>query len=63
MRQDSAWTGDAFGLILPTAGSFNVDYVDGAWAENTIDASNAPPAGAANRFRCTSTPSPAAMVT
>lgn len=32
---------------VPTAGSFNVDYVDGAWAENTIDASNAPPAGAA----------------
>jgi len=30
-----------------TAGSFNVDYVDGAWAENTIDASNAPTAGAA----------------
>ncbi len=48
---------------VPTAGSFNVDYVDGAWAENTIDASNAPTAGAANRFRCTSTPSPAAMVT
>jgi hypothetical protein len=32
---------------VSTAGSFNVDYVDGAWAENTIDASNAPPLGAA----------------
>jgi hypothetical protein len=27
------------------AGSFNVDYVNGAWAESTIDASNAPPLG------------------
>jgi hypothetical protein len=32
---------------VSTAGSFNVDYVDGAWAENKIDAGNAPPAGAA----------------
>jgi hypothetical protein len=31
---------------VSTAGSFNVDYVDGAWAENTIDSSNAPPLGA-----------------
>jgi hypothetical protein len=30
---------------VTTAGSFNVDYVNGAWAENTIDASNAPPLG------------------
>jgi len=30
---------------VTTAGSFNVDYVSGAWAENTIDASNAPPLG------------------
>jgi hypothetical protein len=29
------------------AGSFNVDYVNGAWSEGTIDASNAPPPGAA----------------
>jgi hypothetical protein len=32
---------------VSTPGSFNVDYVDGAWAENKIDAGNAPPAGAA----------------
>jgi trimeric autotransporter adhesin len=32
---------------VSTPGSFDVDYVDGAWAENTIDASNAPPLGAA----------------
>jgi hypothetical protein len=31
---------------VPTAGSFNVDYVNGAWVESTIDASNAPPLGA-----------------
>jgi hypothetical protein len=30
---------------VTTAGSFNVDYVNGAWAENTIDASNAPSLG------------------
>ena len=30
---------------VPTAGSFNVDYVNGAWAESTIDSSNAPPLG------------------
>jgi hypothetical protein len=30
-----------------TAGSFNVDYVNGAWSEGTIDSSNAPPLGAA----------------
>ncbi len=30
-----------------TAGSFNVDYVNGAWSESTIDASNAPPLGTA----------------
>ncbi len=30
---------------VATAGSFNVDYVNGAWAENTIDASNAPALG------------------
>src|SRR5580704_6582822 len=29
------------------AGSFNVDYVNSAWLESTIDASNAPPLGAA----------------
>ena len=29
------------------AGSFNVDYVNGAWSESKIDASNAPPLGAA----------------
>jgi len=28
-----------------TAGSFNVDYINSAWAENTIDSSNAPPLG------------------
>jgi hypothetical protein len=32
---------------VSTAGSFNVDYVDGSWAENTIDASNAPALGTA----------------
>jgi trimeric autotransporter adhesin len=32
---------------VTTAGSFNVDYVNGAWAESTIDASNAPTLGAA----------------
>jgi hypothetical protein len=32
---------------VTTAGSFNVDYVSGAWSEGTIDASNAPPLGAA----------------
>jgi len=31
---------------VTTAGSFNVDYVSSAWAESTIDASNAPPLGA-----------------
>ena len=30
---------------LTTAGSFNVDYVNGSWEENTIDASNAPALG------------------
>jgi hypothetical protein len=30
---------------LVTAGSFNVDYVNGAWAEGTIAADNAPPVG------------------
>jgi hypothetical protein len=30
---------------VTTAGSFNVDYVNGAWAESTIDSSNAPPLG------------------
>lgn len=30
-----------------TAGSFNVDYVNGSWTEGTIDANNAPPLGAA----------------
>jgi hypothetical protein len=30
---------------IATAGSFNVDYVNGTWAESTIDASNAPPLG------------------
>jgi len=29
------------------AGSFNVDYVNGAWTESKIDANNAPPLGAA----------------
>jgi hypothetical protein len=32
---------------VTTAGSFNVDYVNGSWAEGTIDSSNAPPLGAA----------------
>ena len=32
---------------VTTAGSFNVDYVNGAWEESTIDASNAPPLGGA----------------
>jgi hypothetical protein len=32
---------------VTTAGSFNVDYVNGAWSEGTIDARNAPPLGAA----------------
>jgi trimeric autotransporter adhesin len=31
---------------VTTAGSFNVDYVNGTWAEETIDASNAPALGA-----------------
>jgi hypothetical protein len=31
---------------VSTAGSFNVDYVNGSWQESTIDASNAPPLGA-----------------
>jgi hypothetical protein len=30
---------------VTTAGSFNVDYVNGAWAEGTIDANNAPALG------------------
>src|ERR1700683_4243973 len=30
---------------VTTAGSFNVDYVNGTWAEGTIDASNAPALG------------------
>ncbi len=30
---------------VTTAGSFNVDYVNGAWRESTIDASNAPALG------------------
>jgi trimeric autotransporter adhesin len=30
---------------VTTAGSFNVDYVNSAWIESTIDASNAPPLG------------------
>jgi hypothetical protein len=30
---------------VTTDGSFNVDYVNGAWEENTIDASNAPALG------------------
>ena len=30
---------------VSTAGSFNVDYVNAAWLESTIDASNAPPLG------------------
>lgn len=32
---------------VTTAGSFNVDYVNGTWSESKIDASNAPPLGAA----------------
>jgi len=32
---------------VTSGGSFNVDYVTSAWAENTIDFSNAPPLGAA----------------
>jgi hypothetical protein len=32
---------------VTTAGTFNVDYVNSAWAESTIDSSNAPPLGAA----------------
>jgi hypothetical protein len=32
---------------VTVAGSFNVDYVNGAWSEGTIDANNAPPLGAA----------------
>jgi hypothetical protein len=32
---------------VTTAGSFNIDYVNGAWSEGTIDASNAPPLGPA----------------
>jgi hypothetical protein len=31
---------------VSTAGSFNIDYVNGAWTEGTIDSSNAPPLGA-----------------
>jgi len=31
---------------VTTAGSFNVDYVNGTWAEKTINANNAPPPGA-----------------
>src|SRR5579859_1772749 len=30
---------------VTTAGSFNVDYINSAWSESTIDASNAPPLG------------------
>ncbi len=30
---------------VATAGSFNVDYVNGAWVEKTITANNAPPPG------------------
>jgi hypothetical protein len=30
---------------VTTAGSFNVDYVNGSWTESTIDASNAPALG------------------
>lgn len=30
---------------VTTAGSFNVDYVNGTWSENTIDSSNAPAFG------------------
>ena len=31
---------------VTTAGSFNVDYVNGVWTESKIDSSNAPPLGA-----------------
>src|ERR1700722_13173834 len=31
---------------VTTAGSFNVNYVNGAWEESTLDANNAPPLGA-----------------
>ncbi|MGC2561260.1 MAG: DNRLRE domain-containing protein, partial [Terriglobales bacterium] len=31
---------------VTTAGSFNVDYVNGTWEESTLDANNAPPLGA-----------------
>lgn len=31
---------------VTTAGSFNVDYVNGSWAESTIDANNGPALGA-----------------
>jgi len=31
---------------VSTAGNFNVNYVNGTWVENTIDASDAPPVGA-----------------
>ena len=31
---------------VPTAGSFNVNYVNGSWTESTIDANNAPGLGA-----------------
>jgi TGF-beta propeptide len=30
---------------VTTAGSFNVDYINSAWSESAIDASNAPPLG------------------
>jgi hypothetical protein len=30
---------------VTTAGNFNVDYVNGAWSESTINGSNAPPPG------------------
>jgi len=30
---------------VTTAGSINVDYVNGSWSEGTIDYSNAPPLG------------------
>jgi hypothetical protein len=30
---------------VTTAGSFNVDYVNGSWSEGTIDGNNAPPLG------------------
>src|ERR1700691_1728408 len=31
---------------VTSAGSFNVDYVNGTWEESTLDANNAPPLGA-----------------